>query len=258
MQNRVFSIDLGWLSESVLLETLIKSFFKPTQLKKQPYFVQYRTSFGVVNLYTSGKVVFQGDFKEEFLRNWLAAVLDRASLDFDCFIGGDEAGKGESIGGLSVAVVKVRKESLPDLMLMGVTDSKRLDAARVFRIAGFLMERFEYAEEYLTSEEFNVYWAKLGNLNKLLDKLYGNLVKKISPCKGCNSVWLVIDKYSSTARSYNSILSRATKTGSCKVKFDFLTKGERYPWVAAASVIARYNFLKRRETDTGFKDYKNV
>ncbi len=258
MQNRAFSVDLGWLSRSVLLKPLIKSFFKPRQLKRQPYFVQYRTSFGVINFYNSGKVVFQGDFKEEFLRDWLAAVLDGASLDFDCFIGGDEAGKGESVAGLSVAVVKVRKESLPDLMLMGVTDSKRLDTQRIFSVAELLMGSVEYVAEYLTSEKFNAYWAKLGNLNKLLDKLYGSLVKKIRPCEGCSNVWLVIDKYSSTARSYNSILSRVRKVGVCKVKFDFLTKGERYPWVAAASVIARYNFLKRRETDTGFKDYKNV
>ncbi|WP_256082461.1 DUF3378 domain-containing protein, partial [Staphylococcus aureus] len=106
-----------------------------------------------VNIYQSGKVMFQGNHagavSKEFLpqhsqlntnktkkKNMVNSSLEQTLMydQFSC-IGSDEAGSGDYFGPLTVCAAVVTKEHVPILKTLGVDESKKLTDTKIVELA---------------------------------------------------------------------------------------------------------------------------
>ena len=138
----------------------------------------------VVSFYESGKLVVQGkgeaDFCERFLEIDLKAEAPR--LLEGAAIGTDEAGKGDTFGGMAVAGVLVPAGAEDDLVKAGVADSKSIGDRRIKVLAPWIKDRFEHKIFALGPAEYNAKHAEVGgNVNRLLTELHGNIAIALFP-----------------------------------------------------------------------------
>lgn len=153
-------------------------------------------------------------------------------------IGSDEVGTGDFFGPVIVVAAFVKIEDIPYLKELGVTDSKLLSDEKILEIAPKLLERIEYSHLRLPPEKYNkVIQKKNMNAIKALmhNRCLGNLHKKYP------GVPLYQDQFAEPTLYYHYLASEKEITRGIV----FATKGEtKFPCVAAASVIARYSFLR--------------
>ena len=155
------------------------------------------------------------------------------------YIGSDESGKGDFFGPLSVAAFYCDKEIAEELKKLGVRDSKELVDTKILELANLIRKRFPENFSIYTIEpkEYNAKYEEFGgNLNKLLiyahSKVVGELLKKFKVRT------VITDKFS------NRNLLMVNDVEFANVKFIQETKAEKYPAVAAASILARSEIIK--------------
>lgn len=172
-------------------------------------------------------------------------------------IGCDESGKGDYFGPLVTAAVYITDGKVESsLRSIGVKDCKLLTDEQVLdiadKIANLLTHR-GYQIETLLPEEYNQKYDEITNLNKLLawlhasgienllDSLHGIVPIDIELKKSyAMQITLLVDQFSHN----ENILKDELKTlGSC-CKLIQKTKAESNIAVAAASILARAEFLK--------------
>lgn len=80
-------------------------------------------------VYTTGKIIIPDN---PLVQGTLRSILRELSAEeFDVVIGSDEAGKGEWLGPLTVAAVALDRDTIPQLQVQGVMDSKQLSLERI-------------------------------------------------------------------------------------------------------------------------------
>ncbi len=210
-----------------------------------------------VSLYNSGKLVVQGRQPEmwatRFLGNAEEVVKKKkaengnasangagnglAPSQDQSAIGSDEAGKGDSFGGLVVSAVALNESDLLAIAKAKVGDSKEITDDRIRVLAPWIRENFPYAEVVLSPEQYNRRWHDCGdNVNKLLTlmhskvqtELYGKTDIRVS----------IVDRFSSAHP-----VTHKLKNELPGVKVVEVPKAESFPSVAAASILARDSFL---------------
>ena len=205
--------------------------------------------------YNSGKLVVQGKETEDFVLFTLEPeVLEKASLGYEQkaekskevpftpHIGIDESGKGDFFGPLVVAAAFVDDESEPKLVKMGVKDSKLikndnkiLAVAREIRVA----VKGNFSVIAIGPEAYNRLYGNFKNLNKLLAwghaRALENLLDKEVDCK-----WALSDKFGN-----EKLIERALLEKGKKIELKQQTKAESDIAVAAASILARAEFVSR-------------
>lgn len=204
----------------------------------------------VATLYTSGKLVVQASDPRGFLARWSdleaaalaskspAAASEGAASDAPIDVGApvsgsDEAGKGDYFGPLVVAAVRVESAAqLRELADAGVADSKTLTDARALRLGHALRERVEFALERLDPVEYNAEWEAAGSLNPLLAQLHGKVLAQLAR----RGEPVVVDQF-----EQRGLVARAV--APLGVKLIEVPRAERHVAVAAASIIARQEFL---------------
>lgn len=135
-------------------------------------------------------------------------------------IGSDEALKGDTFGGLVVAAVKADEKIRPQLIKLGVDDSKKLSDGKIIFLAEKIRRIAACEVENILPEEYN---NKFGKVTKLLNELHHSCAKYLAPGKH------IADKYPGCA------------VGDLQVE-----KAEsKYVEVAAASILARDAALKQ-------------
>ena len=219
-------------------------------------FFQARGEGVTVSFYRSGKVVVQGKGAEGFALRHLDGATPKAAktkkektspsstlagFSKQTHLGSDEAGKGDSFGGLTVAAVVVESEQLAELAEAGVTDSKALTDQRVRVLAPWLRERYPYAERVLAPAEYNAAHAASGaNVNTLLARLHQEVLQELAPQFSGESVY--VDRFS-PREPVRAGLEKSQESWQVTE----LPRAERIPAVAAASVLARESFLVQME-----------
>ncbi len=196
-----------------------------------------RLGNGVVTIYGTGSVVFGGkDAKKVkgIVDDVLLSTLDKTSR-----IGCDEAGKGEYIGPLVAAAVFCDEECVEKLVKFGVEDSKKLSDKKLFYLVEKIKEIAHGKVKVLMPEEYNRLYAKIGNLNKLLDTVYCELLESILKKYSVKKV--IVDKYGP------SLEKKLRKFIPDNIEIVVVEKAESDPVVAAASIIARGERLKKMD-----------
>lgn len=222
----------------------------PFEFRTVPHAVFSAKGDGVVaTLYSSGKLVIQGADPEGFLARWTeldgqaapakkakpkAAVRDDDEpLDLEPPItGSDEAGKGDYFGPLVVAAVRADAAGLARLEELGVRDSKTLTDARALRLGAQLAEECEHAIRRVDPNEYNRVYPTYPALNQYLADLHGEVLGQLAR-KGEN---VLVDRFEKRG------LVRAA-VHEFEVRLTEVPRAERHAAVAAASILARREFL---------------
>jgi ribonuclease HIII len=207
----------------------------------------------VVSLYESGKVVIAGsDPQLEKEVRWYLSKLGAAGevlpdglagVSGKMRIGTDEAGKGDYFGPLVVAGALVDERAEKALLALGTRDSKKLSEKRVMSLEEDIKRALgdgKWEVLLLDPEKYNTLYGEMGNLNRMLAWAHARVIEnllKFNP----DCVLAVVDEFS--ARSLSDALMEKGRS----IRVWQSVRGERDMAVAAASVLARAEFLRRLE-----------
>ena len=205
----------------------------------------------IVRQYSSGTLQVQGKggHRGQALLRALAAAVLEDSLNLPLpHCGSDEVGKGDYFGPLVVVGVCVDETTLGSLASLGVTDSKRLADSRIKAIGEKLGDALSGKISVLCLKPvtYNDLYDRLRaegkNLNDLLAWCHSKVLhhlEKSSPSAEV-PVLAVVDKF-----AREGVLRGRMKDTSMKIMQ--VERGERYPAVAAASILARQRFLEEMD-----------
>lgn len=226
--------------------------------KLQHAFFQARGNDVVLSYYRSGKLVIQGRGREAFLAHYLEGVGatplepksaaggsagEQAIPELADSLGSDEAGKGDSFGGIAVAAVGVPSSLVETLLESKVADSKTLSDERMRVLAPWLREHFPHAERCLSPTEYNDAWQHHGrNVNQLLAELHRQCLAELASAGETSWQVAVVDRFSAKA-PVATLLQR----DFADLKVVEIPRAEQHAAVAAASVLARDAFLSQMD-----------
>lgn len=176
-----------------------------------------------LNLYKSGSLLFQGEKAQELFL-LVSSLIDAPSR---VMIGCDEAGKGELFGPLVLCCSVIKPEYYKKVLSVNPMDSKRLEDQKLLKKVELLKEFVEHYCRVVEPLELNTLYEEVKNYNRILDRLYGELLAPL------------FEKYAD-GEFYLDAYSFTNPFGS---KVVFKTKGEENLAVAVASMFARAKFL---------------
>ena len=165
-------------------------------------------------------------------------------------IGTDESGKGDYFGPLVIAAFFMPEGQEQVLRELGVKDSKRTSDARCREIAETLKRGYPfYSVVTVGPEKYNELWEKLRNLNRLLAwghaRAIENILERVPAGKA------VTDQFGDERFVRNALLQKGRE-----IELVQMPRAEEDPAVAAASILARAEFLTRLHflsKDVGFE-----
>jgi len=205
--------------------------------------------------YESGKLVVQGKGAEDFVSFILEpevlgelAFAEGAPVDepkpqpFSPHAGIDESGKGDFFGPLVISAVYVSDGQERRLADAGVKDCKLIKSdglvAKIAADARRIVDG-KFAVVAIGPESYNKFYDRIGSLNKLLAwghaKALENLLEKAPECEMALS-----DKFGDERLILNALGERGRG-----IRLEQRTKAESDIAVAAASVLARAEFVRR-------------
>ena len=199
-----------------------------------------------ITFYRSGKVMLQGPESERWgVRLGLPAPGagggGAAAPDDRAAVGSDESGKGDYFGPLVVAAVYAPPARIGLLQEAGVQDSKALADRRCATLAGWIEREFPLARRVLMPSDYNRRHRECGgNLNVLLAALHAECLKELLPrLTAGGGGRLVVDKFGPESRVQEALGGLPPGVELIQVP-----RAEEHPLVAAASILARAEFLE--------------
>lgn len=147
-------------------------------------------------------------------------------------IGSDECGKGDYFGPLVVAGVRLEAGQAQSLRASGVRDSKTLSDEACVRIGGALRAVYPHAIARLDPPEYNALHRKAGQLNDMLADMHARVIRELQQ----PGIRVLVDQFAPA-----SVMQK--KLAGVDVRLEQRPRAESEPAVAAASVIAREEFL---------------
>ncbi len=221
----------------------------------EPYKVDYaRFAFKGNNVnivgYESGKAVIQGKRTEEFITFVLEPqITQEIKFGYDEVLnpqfyephaGLDESGKGDLFGPLVSACVIADRDMIDAWIKAGLQDSKRITSdAAIFRLETIIRKTkgAVIKTTFVNMEKYNALYNKFGaNMNRLLAWMHA---KSLASALADKRVpWAMLDQFSK-----QPLVQEYFKNDDIDLRME--TKAERDPVVAAASVIARAEFVRQ-------------
>ena len=232
-----------------------------------------KTEFVAVTVYSSNKVMFQGEDAEAEYKMWVAMLhysddhiskktsttIEKETVQ-DYFlesIGSDEVGTGDFFGPITVCAAFLDYRNVEFIKGLGIDDSKKLTDEKILVIGEQLIDRITFSLLTLHNEKFNDLTEKGYNLNKLKAYLHNkailNLLEKLN-----TEPPVIMDQFAEK-NLYFKYLKEESNVYKDVV---FKTKGEsKHASIAIASIIARYAFLKHFDkmcVDSGYSLLKGA
>ncbi len=220
-----------------------------------------------ITAYKSGKVLFQGNNTAAEAKKWGSAAPSPAKKKSSPFstkrsvsdhsyrppatinqlsiIGTDEAGTGDYFGPVTVAAAYVSTEHIRVLEDMGIRDSKTIKDPQILILGRKITEMIPYSLLVLRNEKYNELQQKGYSQGKMKAMLHEQAINHLlGKLNGVKPDGILIDQFCEPG-----VYFRHTSTnGNREVPLYFSTKAESISTaVAAASVIARYAFLKHMD-----------
>ena len=203
-----------------------------------------------LTMFKNGKLLIQGKEARAFIQFYLEPyILRTVTLGYEEVldeslgierIGVDESGKGDYFGPLVVAAAYVDRPSVRKLLDIGVCDSKVLSDGRVLDIGEKLREFIKNSVVVIGPEKYNELYAKIGNLNRILAWGHARAIENLLSEVDCS--FAVLDKFADESLVNSSLMRKGRK-----ITVEQRVRGEQDLAVAAASIIARAEFLRRLE-----------
>ncbi len=213
---------------------------------------QLRPENAVITCYQSGKVLFQGKDahvyasafkdKENIKRGGATKTTAKATSQINDILpqaGSDEVGTGDFFGPVCVCACIVDEKTSDAIKSLGIGDSKELTDEHMLTIGPQLMEMLPHSLLVLPNARYNQVHQE-NNLNAIKAKMHNQAYVHLRN-KAPLPKLVVVDQFAKESTYYGYL-----KNVPDVVKgIHFETKAEnKYPAVAAASIISRYAFLK--------------
>lgn len=155
-------------------------------------------------------------------------------------IGVDESGKGDYFGPLVIAGVYADKEKKIALQKLGVMDSKALTDKKISELARQIKELCEYDIVTVGNESYNKMYHNINNLNKLLAWGHARVIENMLGKVKCE--YALSDQFGN-----ESFIKSALMEKGREIKLEQRPRGEQNIVVAAASILARNEFVVKME-----------
>lgn len=153
-------------------------------------------------------------------------------------IGIDESGKGDYFGPLVIAAVFVTPASEQDLAVMRVRDSKKISDGRILEMAPDIRLVCPHSVVAVGPQRYNELYAKINNLNRLLAWGHARALENVLQQVDCDLA--IADQFGD-----ERLILRALQEKGKQIRLVQRTKAEADLAVAAASILARAEFLLR-------------
>ncbi|MDU6293424.1 ribonuclease HIII [Streptococcus sp. 959] len=212
---------------------------------KNPYIRYFlRLPQATVSIYTSGKVLLQGEGAEKYASFFGYQVLEQTSGQNLPLIGTDEVGNGSYFGGLAVVASFVTPDQHNFLRKLGVGDSKTLTDQKIRQIAPILKEKIQHQALLLSPSKYNEVIGDRYNAVSVKVALHNQAIYLLLQ-KGVQPEKIVIDAFTS-AKNYDKYLAQEANRFSNPISLEEKAEG-KYLAVAVSSIIARDLFLENLE-----------
>ena len=230
-------------------EKEIQSFLEHYQTSlapsKNPYIRYFlRLPQATVSIYTSGKVLLQGEGAEKYASFFGYQIVEENSDQNLPLIGTDEVGNGSYFGGLAVVASFVTPDQHDFLRKLGVGDSKTLTDQKIRQIAPILKERIQHQALLLSPSKYNEVIGERYNAVSVKVALHNQAIYLLLQ-KGAQPEKIVIDAFTS-AKNYDKYLAQEANRFSNPISLEEKAEG-KYLAVAVSSIIARDLFLENLE-----------
>lgn len=219
-------------------------------------FVGRKESSSVI-AYESGEVLIQDEEANELLNAIVRNVVLVDDTDQDAFpasryqfhvdpsldkgyIGTDESGKGDYFGPLVVGGVRVTRSDQLFLQDLNIRDSKEMGDDAILDAAGKLKARCIHYVVVIGPEKYNQLYEQMKNLNRILAWGHARAIENILQKVDCEAA--ITDQFGD-----ERYVQRALMEKGKQIELVQRPKAESDPAVAAASVLARAEFLRRLE-----------
>ncbi len=154
------------------------------------------------------------------------------------WIGIDESGKGDYFGPLVIAAVHVTPRIAEDLAALNVRDSKKIADSVIRTLEVDIKTLCRHSVIAIGPERYNELYNQIRNLNRLLAwghaKALETLLEQV-PCERA-----VADQFGDERLILNALQEKGRQ-----IKLEQRHKGEEDIAVAAASIVARAEFVRR-------------
>ena len=212
---------------------------------KNPYIRYFlRLPQATVSIYTSGKVLLQGEGAEKYTRFFGYQAVEQTSGQNLPLIGTDEVGNGSYFGGLAVVASFVTPDQHDFLRKLGVGDSKTLTDQKIRQIAPMLKEKIQHQALLLSPSKYNEVIGDRYNAVSVKVALHNQAIYLLLQ-KGIQPEKIVIDAFTS-AKNYDKYLAQEANRFSNSISLEEKAEG-KYLAVAVSSIIARDLFLENLE-----------
>ena len=212
---------------------------------KNPYIRYFlRLPQATVSIYTSGKVLIQGEGAEKYASFFGYQVVEQTSGQNLPLIGTDEVGNGSYFGGLAVVASFVTPDQHDFLRKLGVGDSKTLTDQKIRQIAPILKEKIQHQALLLSPSKYNEVIGDRYNAVSVKVALHNQAIYLLLQ-KGVQPEKIVIDAFTS-AKNYDKYLAQEANRFSNPISLEEKAEG-KYLAVAVSSIIARDLFLENLE-----------
>ena len=212
---------------------------------KNPYIRYFlRLPQATASIYTSGKVLLQGEGAEKYARFFGYQVVEENRGQNFPLIGTDEVGNGSYFGGLAVVASFVTPDQHDFLRKLGVGDSKTLTDQKIRQIAPILKEKIQHQALLLSPSKYNEVIGDRYNAVSVKVALHNQAIYLLLQ-KGVQPEKIVIDAFTS-AKNYDKYLAQEANRFSNPISLEEKAEG-KYLAVAVSSIIARDLFLENLE-----------
>ncbi len=212
---------------------------------KNPYIRYFlRLPQATVSIYTSGKVLLQGEGAEKYASFFGYQVLEENRGQNFPLIGTDEVGNGSYFGGLAVVASFVTPDQHAFLRKLGVGDSKTLTDQKIRQIAPILKEKIQHQALLLSPSKYNEVIGDRYNAVSVKVALHNQAIYLLLQ-KGIQPEKIVIDAFTS-AKNYDKYLAQEANRFSNPISLEEKAEG-KYLAVAVSSIITRDLFLENLE-----------
>ncbi|MFM7752149.1 MAG: ribonuclease HIII [Opitutaceae bacterium] len=205
-----------------------------------------------VTAYTSGKVVVAGRGNEAFVRDVLepevtgAPKLGYEEVNhpdwFESHAGLDESGKGDFFGPVIAATVIADRPAIDAWIAAGVKDSKKIAEPQILRLDALIRGTRGTVVRtcFCGMPKYNELMGRPGaNLNRLLAWQHATALEQALGEK--RVPWGLLDQFSEQPLVQRELTRKGVKDFELRMR----TKAEEDPVVAAASVVARAEFVRQ-------------
>jgi ribonuclease HIII len=202
--------------------------------------------------YTSGKVVIAGKGTEEFVTMTVEPeVTGAAKLGYDEILhpdwyeshaGLDESGKGDFFGPVIAATVIADRSAIEAWVKAGVKDSKKIVEAQIIKLDKIIRETPGVAVRtcFCGMPKYNEIMGRPGgNLNRLLAWQHATALEQALVAK--RVPWGLLDQFTEQPLVQRELTKKKVSDFELRMR----TKAEEDPVVAAASVVARAEFVRQ-------------